>query len=417
LLKTRIWADLVGLDEETARRRLIAAVGSNRMKPARPPRFPPNENRPEYPGATTPNRITTTSLEPSDDGGISQAVRSPALKLASAGIFEKAHTWLCEDQLANGAWGAGCGRVLGRVSGTPLSDFDNNEGGIISTHLALRALRAYERDDDLFHSRNYARQALQYFERRSDPSGAYGRNVMSWSGIELHTSVRHTAMAAGSLLDLDGPPESISRSIKYLQKMIRTDFWTSEAAPSFAISSILSLNDRLSKGDVTRGPASVFSTDREQRLHDILRDLCSRGKHAPLWPPYGRHDPMASDTALVTIEMLPLPTPSDLRSPIVRALLKVADLEDSETGGLQYGPDIKVPDIGMSSVMLSVLTRRAIPERFGSPIIQGQLQALSERLTDFLIDNWMRESAWTYTHADTFSNLLLLLDLVRSDPT
>jgi hypothetical protein len=60
LLATRVYVDLVGKDDETARQALLAAIEQRRAKPSRPPRFPGGESglpvqAPAFPGQRFPS--------------------------------------------------------------------------------------------------------------------------------------------------------------------------------------------------------------------------------------------------------------------------------------------------------------------------------------------------------------------------
>ncbi len=54
LLGSIVYVDLVGLDEDAARSRLLAAIRNERSKPAAPPAFPTAEAAPRYPGTAEP---------------------------------------------------------------------------------------------------------------------------------------------------------------------------------------------------------------------------------------------------------------------------------------------------------------------------------------------------------------------------
>lgn len=402
LLGPIVHIDLVGLSEGAARTSLISGLRGARGKPTIGPDFPAAEESTQAP----PYPVATPEGLGLDLDTVEDAIR----RLRSEGVFRRIADWVLTDQLNSGGWGTSQAAVMRYVSGEELPAHDRREGGIISTYVALRALRAWLPDFDTFASHESVSRARSYFLERQAPTGGFGRKVRSRSGVEVHASVRHTAFSILALLEIDGPMEVAEKGLAYLAAQMSPKWWEADAAPALALVSTLALESRLRELAVEElRDASedwMRSFDRE-RVGRQLVDLAQTSPNPPSWPPYGAHPRMVTDTALTVIDMLPRTLQQRVRLSVQRALLDLAAQQRAD-GGLPYDPGSDVSDFGMSAFLLAALVRWIPVGTEIAPSQGRQLEGILSRLTDFLVSNLERDEAWRLTYCDTVANVLLL---------
>jgi hypothetical protein len=326
-------------------------------------------------------------------------------------LFDSTYDWLLKDQLESGGWGQSENIFTQRITGKELSHLEKGEGGLISTFLSLRALKHYEKDTHNFTAKKYSRNALSYLLKRQTRKGGFGRFVESRSGIEIHPSLRHTAYAISSLMDLRGSPKAIIKGAMYLKENLGVDNILDDSTPSLAAAGIIYAINKFSTFDLTE----MFTLDEERKfqikewaaeknlLMRTLIELSSISDVKPFWVPYGHHPLRVFETALVTIELLPDQLPAQLNSTIIDILTTIIDNEIS--GGIPYGPGLKTPDMGVSSLMLYVLRRRGFLENHH---VSGKFIEFAEKLAYFILKEYDNNLYRLYTQCDSFSNFLLL---------
>ncbi|MDI5982531.1 TIR domain-containing protein [Amycolatopsis magusensis] len=381
-----ISVDLIGVDEDTARRRLIEAAEGVRKKPAMQPAFPGRWR--------TANAALNVPV--SEAAASTKALREEIVDcLDRHNIRQLAREWLLKDQLGSGGWGASQRSLMASFGRAPLTDLEFNEGGLYSTYTALVALRAHEGNDSTFLLTDAAQRALRYFLERQASNGGFGRNVESVSGKEILRSIRHTVFAISSIMMLEGPRRAVDLGIKFLNQNIENAQWLDEASPSTAPAALLALQ---AGGGIKLDDAIV-----ESLIQELVNGAVST-QRAPLWSPYGSYPQMLFDTALSTIDLLPNPTPASLAPTVTRAILHIAAHE--RDGGIPYYSESKIPDIGMSSLMLSVLIRRTLLDDSLAAQTRDSLERLAHSLTTFITQSWSDDRFWAYTYTSTIQGIL-----------
>jgi pimeloyl-ACP methyl ester carboxylesterase len=345
-----------------------------------------------------------------------------AEQLQASGILDEARAWLLRDQIPeSGGWGLGQATLFKRLTGRSATDVERREGGIISTYVSLRALRAYEATADIFRSRQYAWSAARYLMERQTTEGGFGRYVESRSGEEIHPTVRHTAFAISALIDLDPGSTAVSDGIAYLRRRLEAPgdgWWSGEAAPSLALASVLHLDERLATleedDEITPDISDpILSKEKRREVCSHLSRLSSYGPHAPFWLPYANTSSMVFDTALTTIELLPHPIKESLRVPVARVLNEIAS--HAIDGGIPYGPGEKESDIGMSALTLFILISRITDDdKMATTLGQWNLIAHIPNLAEFILNKWKAEAAWHLTYSDTLAYLLRIPNILES---
>jgi pimeloyl-ACP methyl ester carboxylesterase len=372
-------------------------------------------SRLESPASTNRTKETTAYSRATDHAPESTLfLPELAEQLQASGILDEARSWLLRDQiLESGGWGLSQATLFQRLTGRSVTDVERREGGIISTYVSLRALRAYEAAVDIFRSRPYAWKAARYLMERQTTDGGFGRYVESRSGEEIHATVRHTAFAISALIDLDPGSTALDDGIAYLRRRLeapRDGWWSDEAAPSLALAGVLHVDERLTaveEDDEIDSDISdpLLSNEQRREIRGHLSRLSSYGPHAPFWIPYAKTSAMVFDTALTTIELLPHPVEKSLRVPVARVLKEIAS--HAIDGGIPYGPRENTPDIGMSALALFILTSRITgDDKMASILARWNLTTHIPRLAEFIMDNWTVEAAWRLTYSDTLAYLL-----------
>lgn len=342
-------------------------------------------------------------------------LRSELRSDAWSSIFQSTYQWLVSDQLESGGWGISENLFTEDITHRKLSPVEYQEGGMISTFIALRALMSYEGDSHLFRARDYSRKALNYLLRRQTHKGGFGRFVESRSGIELHSTIRHTAYAVSSLIDLNGPPGAIFRGVKFLKENWSLDNILDDSTPSLAAAGILFAIDKFTS--VERYTA-IFSEEEQSELQLaewrkvkelLIRKLIEMSKSSsfsPFWPPYGNHELRVYETALVTIDLVSHPLAPALGPTVADILSEI--LEAAVSDGIPYGLGLRTPDIGLSSLLLYLIARPRFLDSIGDLDISKRLLKFSTRLNQFLLDKYGDHNYKRYTQADNLPHLLLL---------
>ena len=340
-------------------------------------------------------------------------------QLESSGVLDEGRNWLLRDQIPDsGGWGLSQATLFNRLNGRSVSDVERREGGIISTYVALRSLRACEESDEIFRSRPYAWRAAQYLLERQTTEGGFGRYVESRSGEEIHPSVRHTAFAVSALLDLDPGSEAMRDGVAYLKRRLAgpgDGWWADEASPSLALASLLHVDDRLSAADDDEDPEwnkidAILSDESRREIRSNLAKLSSSGSHSPFWLPYAKMEAMVYDTALTTVDLLPRPIRKSLRLPVARVLSEI--LNKAIDGGIPYEPRQRFADIGSTALMLfTIASLLARDEKMASILTEWNLAQAIPSLVQFILENWEVEDAWRFTYSDTLAYLLLIPEL------
>ncbi|MFC1412267.1 TIR domain-containing protein [Streptacidiphilus sp. N1-12] len=381
-----ISVDFIGVDEETARRRLLEAAKGTRQKPLTAPSFP-GRLRTANAALNVPASASATRAE--------ALIADVVEKLNLHSIPQLAHQWMLEDQLDSGGWGRSQKSLMASFGRVPLTDLEFNEGGLYSTYSALVALRAHEADDAAFLLTDAAQRALKYFIERQAADGGFGRHVESVSGREIHQSIRHTAFAVSSIMMLEGPRRAVDLGIKFLKQHVSNAHWSDEASPSTAPAALLALET---------GGGITFDDETVELLIQELVEGAVTSVRAPLWSPYGAYPQMLFDTALSTIDLLPNPTPPPLLSTVTRAILHIVSFE--RDGGIPYHPGSELPDIGLSCLLLSILLRRLLLDDDLSYQVRSKMEKVARSTADFITNSWLEERFWKHTYTSTIQGIL-----------
>lgn len=318
---------------------------------------------------------------------------------------------LIKDQIKEtGAWGFSQRKIL-ELESREISDKEIQEGGIISTFIAVRALK---------HRKNFNNNcdefklALKYLLERQHKSGGFGRKYYSRSGAEIKPSYRHTALSIIQLILLDGPPDNISEAVEYLKNYRIKDI-VGDTSPSVAISTVLLVfelliseggNKYLSSSQI-KELVSIYERDKQMLIKHIIsesKDITN--KYSPYFVPYGRTEEMLYDTALTTIDFL-----SYLSSPPLDLIINILNqirLECVDLGAVPYNQEIKTPDIGMSIYYYVLCNRKIIREAIEKKTYSYEIMRFANTSMDFVIDNYQSKNFVKYTYADTLGNALLL---------
>ncbi len=332
-------------------------------------------------------------------------------------ILEDVYSYLINDQIPeSGGWGISQYGVMEYASRKDMSNLEKEEGGIISTYLALRALYKYEDSPSIFRSRDYAKRALNYFIHRQTHKGGFGRFVESRSGVEIHASVRHTAYAVSSLMDLNGSPNAIYSGLVYLSENWNIRDLLDESSPALAIGGVI---HAISKFTNSKSYFEMFTKDEIERLRLsdwenvktlLVKELIELSKGSalnPFWMPYGTYKGLIFETALMTIDLVSDPLmPSSLAPTIVDILSEI--LAHIASDGIPYNTLSSQPDIGISSYLLSLIVRPGFVDSLGNLGFEKTLSGQSEKLAKFILDNYRNPLYRKYTHCDTISTLLTL---------
>jgi hypothetical protein len=330
------------------------------------------------------------------------------------GMLKHTYRWLLHDQIReSGGWGTAQRSVMRRIQARRMSPLEEREGGVISTFMALRALRSFEQNRSSRRN-SHTTAALNYLLRRQTKKGGFGRFIESPSGREIHASIRHTAFAVLSLLDLNGPPRAISSGMGYLSTHCNADSMLDDAAPSLAIAGMLHVFDRflasqdylelLTQDEIDRLRLAEWPKTRRMLLRELM-NLSKATSFSPLFPPYGNHELMAFDTALTTIDFISQPLDGMLAPLAADVLSRI--LASRINGAIPYGRGLDSPDVGMSAYFLSIITRQGFLENLGDSALVRKLLNAAAKVMEFLVKCHRQRNYRKYTYCDTLANLLL----------
>jgi hypothetical protein len=208
-------------------------------------------------------------------------------------MYDKVLQWIINDQIINtGGWGQHDKNIIEFSKKIILNKTDAEEGGVFSTFSSLRALKNYYPDTYEFRLLPCVLKAEQYFLNRQSIKGGFGRFISSRSGIELHTSVRHTAFAVCSLIDISKTRNyiAIEKGIKYILQNYdsgRID----DSCPSEAFASLLYLSNHLSQHEelLENDAITTFLNTIGNKVN-LLTNLANQlqlSSAKPFWRPYG----------------------------------------------------------------------------------------------------------------------------------
>ena len=330
-------------------------------------------------------------------------------------LHEFVFDYLLNDQIAStGGWGESQAISYRHVTDTDPSLLEKAEGGIISTFLVLRSMVAVHPDISEFRRSDTSHNAVRYLKERQLPNGAFGRRVRSRSGIEIHESVRHTALAISCLQLLDAAPLAILEGAKFLARTSVADF-ERDACPSIAAAAMIGAMERIAKsGWATSNLTPEEATEvglttwpeRKTQLVRLLLDSSSTNPHSPLWPPYGGYEKQLFYTSLITLDLLTeeaFSVSALLIEGILREILKY-----ETDGGIPYDPTTAMPDVGISCLFAGVVSRLAtagtLPKSSGGTDVFDA----AVRFFKFSIENFLDKDFMAATYCDTLAPILLL---------
>ena len=318
---------------------------------------------------------------------------------------------LMNDQIKEtGAWGYLQRNIL-NLQDEKITEREYQEGGIISTFIAIRALK-YRKN--LNNNSQEFKSALKYLLERQYGNGGFGRKYYSRSGSEIKPSFRHTALSIIQLILLDGPPNKISEAVDYLKTYTLKDI-TSDASPSLAISTLLLVLEIL----INEPYIKYLNTSQIKELEAIykrdkgplLNHLISESKnitneYSPYFIPYGRTKEMLYDTALTIIDFL-----SCISNPPLDVIINILNqirLECANLKAIPYYRDFTTLDIGMSIYYYVLCNREIIKNAIEKEPFGFEIMSFVNKSMDFVIDNYKTKKFSKYTYTDTVGNALLL---------
>lgn len=325
------------------------------------------------------------------------------------------YDWLIQDQIPeSGGWGKSQQLVVELLSGRKPSTLERQEGGIISTFMALRGLKHFEDSPLRFRRRSYAKQALEYLLQRQNRMGAFGRYVESRSGREIHPSARHTALAVSSLIDLKADPRRVVGGMTYLHQLSKSAL-LDDASPSLAIGLLIYATEKfmrspeycecLSQQEKARLKLDDWASERTVLLRELV-SLSMESSQSPFWPPYGGYASDLMYTAVATLDFL-----SDFVAPFIKTT--IIDVISTIQGyavchGIPYFLDSANADIGMTAHFLSVILRPKLLFALENFTFVKHLLDFATELANFLVVNFENERFRKVTDCDTLSNALLI---------
>jgi len=333
-----------------------------------------------------------------------------------ADLFLYVTKYLYDDQIqSTGAWGKSYAEVYEYITGKKQTLFDVEEGGIVSTYIAVRALLAAESNPPFLETQA-AQRVIEYLITRQTQSGSFGRRIASRSGIEIHPSIRHTAYAVLMLVGLDGPPENIVRALYYLSQSEVLDL-RDDASPCMAAAAVIAVFDNVIGGDwgrshLTKDDLSALDIDEwPERRTVLLRFIENESRsvsnpYSPLWVPYGGFEKKLFDTTLFTVDLLTLCSSPLLWSSVLKVLKKMSEVM---TTGLPFDPSSSsVPDVGISGYFSTICFRPPVYKVLHKSKDGRRILKIARRCFDFALENFGEEKYTAQTSCDTISNLLLL---------
>lgn len=358
-------------------------------------------------------------IKKSVEFNINPSESSPIFRQMLPGMKKYFYQYLIKDQIIDsGAWGKSEIDVMENATGTKYSENDRYEGGIISTYFALRALKRYEKTPISFRVQAYSRKALKYFLYRQTHKGGIGRMVLSRSGMEIHPSIRHTALSVAALIDLNAPSGAIFRGLDYINQHWSIEEILEDASPSIAIASIIHAMDK-----TLSNPQCLASLSEEEKqtlkigdwdetrlnLYKELITISRSSDDEPFWNPYGKKDSLSYYTALITIDLLSSPLPKELGTVVCDILSLLMERLTSE-GGIPFNQKSIVADFGISMYYYSLICRADILNNIENNVLLKNIEQSKSKIENYLISNWRRHEENEYTHCDTVASLFFIND-------
>lgn len=335
---------------------------------------------------------------------------------ACSSLHQSLLDYLLADQIpSTGGWGNSQTISYRHVTGNEPSPLEKAEGGIISTFLAIRSMLAVRLDPNQRRPLGAFRKAVRYLKERQAPNGGFGRRVGSRSGIEIHESVRHTALAISCLQLLDAAPLSILEGARFLSRASMVDF-ERDACPSIAAAATMAAMEGLLKtgwaaSNLTPDEAkeSGFPTwpERKTQLIRLLLDYSTTNRHSPLWPPYGGYEKQLFYTSLITLDLLIDEAQTISPTMIESVLLEI--LKHETDGGLPYDPTTMTPDVGISGLFASVVSRLTVSGVLTRMSTKRKIFDSAVRFYGFVQDNLRTETFMEATFCDTLAPNLLIV--------
>jgi len=317
---------------------------------------------------------------------------------------------LMADQIREtGAWGYLQRNILKLQD--KITEKEYQEGGIISTFIAVRALK-YRKN--LNNNSQEFKSALKYLLERQHENGGFGRKYYSRSGSEIKPSFRHTALSIIQLILLDGPPNKISEAVDYL-KTYRLKDITGDTSPSIAISTLLLVLEILINKPYNKDLnnlqikelTEIYKRDKDWLLNHLISESKNiTNEYSPYFIPYGKTKEMLYDTALTTIDFL-----SYLSNPPLDMIINILNqirLECVNLGAIPYKRNSDIPDIGISIYYYVLCNREIIKNAIEKETFSFEIMNFANTSMDFVIDNYQKVRFNEYTYADTIGNALLL---------
>ena len=331
-------------------------------------------------------------------------------------LFDKICSWSKLDQIPeSGGWGKSWVDAFEYISERKLTSFEKAEGGIISTFIVIRALQYYEVSQSVFMMQSFVDKATRYLLKRQTHSGLFGRLVQSRSGIEIHPSLRHTAFAASTLIDLEAKPTAILEGIRKLLTWNESQI-DDDAAPSIAIASIVNVIDKFRSNSklmqIVQTEDDIFPilfrwAKIKQLLYRKLVDIINdNAPFYPFWKPYGNYQRDLFYTSLTTIDLITSELPPFIEVKLERMLNMIMSHEIE--GGLPYDPQGTLPDVGFTAYFTSVVLRREFLIQLDDIEFARRLVSTALRYLRFVKANYNNKRLMRLTYCDTLPNILLL---------
>lgn len=332
--------------------------------------------------------------------------------------FDQVLDSLLGDQIpASGGWGQSQIRSYVHVAGQQPSELERAEGGIISTFLALRSLSSRHPNWSGLRNSEIGRSALRYLLSRQAPNGGFGRRVSSRSGVEIHASVRHTALAILALLVLEAAPDSILKGAEFVTRSGEEDA-LGDTSASIALAATVCAMQKLTDSEWASGVIMAEECertwlkdwqDRAKRLVRYLTELSTSvdNEYGPLWRPYGGFPKQVFYTGLVTADLLiDADIPEVPAATLESVLGRMTDFEVD--GGLPHDPQSDWPDVGMSGMFASVSARMAAKGQLSNSATGGRIWDAATRYFRFVVENHKTPKCTQATYCDTLAPVLLL---------
>jgi hypothetical protein len=328
-------------------------------------------------------------------------------------IFNYIYEWTLADQIPeSGGWGLSQYSANADGQKSSESTLEIIEGGINSTFFALRGLKSYKKNDFLFRREKYAINAKNYLLARQIRSGGFGRFVKSRSGKDIFPSIRHTAYAVSSLIDLAAPPKAIINGLKFIEDHCSNTI-ADDVSPSEAIGIITYVINKISKNpelinvfknadlEIIQNPQDYYS-----ELFNELANLSFSSSYSPFWTPYGRFPEMKVPTSLATIDLIASHLPKHLETTVFNILLEISD--NLKNGGIPCKRESLKPDLGLTAYYLVILTKLHSFGRLSGIYLTESLSNTTQNIATLIEDEFFNNDFWENNYPETLPNLLIL---------